>query len=185
MKFVDSIDKKRHIALLYEDSEYARLLESRFLKSGLERGEQCLYVTCEDSGLILLKLLRYGIPLEYFQTCKIRVLQLEVTDGHYDTLKSRCKKEILRIIGHSHTPVRLVGRFVPKVDIITGMSIELEFEDELHKIFDDLGGSIMCPYELGKLEPTMKTKWISGLVASHHDVIYASKFGEGEVLSVT
>jgi hypothetical protein len=45
IEFIDSLDEKKHIMLYYDDSECARLVEFRFLKNGLARGESCIYAT--------------------------------------------------------------------------------------------------------------------------------------------
>jgi hypothetical protein len=183
LKFVDSISEGKHVALLYEDSEYARLIEFRFLKNGLDRGQQCLYVTSEDSGIILLKLLTYGIPLEHFKSGRMRVLQLHYFQGDYVAMMSHYKKEMLKVSGYLHGPFWIVGRIVPEIGTISGMSIELEFEREIHKVLEDLDGSIMCTYDIRKLEQTMKRKWLLGIFSTHHDIIYAPEFGKGGVLS--
>ena len=183
IKFVDSIDVKKHIALFYEESEYARLIEFRFLKNGLAKGEQCIYATEEDSGSIVLKMLSYGIPLEYFERKKLRVYQIRQRSGSLDDIRKSCKKDIGIMVSSLQTPFRIVSRIVPDVSTITGMAVELELERETHHCFDDLGGSIMCPYDLSKIESSHRKEWISGLRENHHEVIYAPKFGEGGVFS--
>jgi hypothetical protein len=75
-RYIDSLEDKQHIALFYDDPEYARLIEFRFIKNGLLKGEQCVYATEEDSGSIVLKFLNYGIPLSYFLSRKLRVIQI-------------------------------------------------------------------------------------------------------------
>ena len=172
-----------HIGLFYEDSEYARLIEFRFLKNGLEKGEQCVYATEGDSGSIVLKMLRYGIPLEYFESKKLRVYQTRQSHGSRDEIMKSCRKDIEMIQSELQPPFRIVSRIVPDVSTIPGMSVELEIERELHHRFDDIGGSVMCPYALSKIESSQRKEWIAELFKNHHKVIYASRFGEGEVLS--
>lgn len=183
IKFIDLLDSKKHIALLYEDSEYARMIEFRFLKNGLERGEQCLYATEGDSGSIVLKMLRYGIPLEYFESKKLRVYQIHQSYGSRDEIMKSCKNDMGMILSDLQPPFRIVSRIVSDVSTITGMSVELELECETHRRFEDIGGSVMCPYDLSKIESSQRKEWIAELVKNHHEVIYASRFGEGEVVS--
>lgn len=169
--------------LLYEDSEYARMIEFRFLKNGLTKGEQCIYATESDSGSIVLKMLSYGIPLEYFENKKLRVYQIHQNFGSRDEIMKSCKRDIGMILCDLQSPFRIVSRIVPDVSTITGMSVELELERETHNHFDDIGGSVMCPYDLSKIEASQRKKWIAELYKNHHEVIYASRFGEGEVIS--
>ncbi len=183
IKFVDSLDTRKHIALFYYEPEYARLIEFRFLKNGLTEGEQCVYATEEDSGSIVLKMLRYGIPLEYFERKKLHVYQIHNGYGNSDELMKRCKKEIGMMLSDLQPPFRIVSRIVADVSTLTGISVELELERETHDIFDGLGGSIMCPYDLAKIETSRRKEWLAKLRENHHEVIYAPKFGDGGILS--
>ncbi len=159
------------------------MIEFRFLKNGLAKGEQCVYATEGDSGSIVLKMLSYGIPLEYFENKKLRVYQIHQSCGSRDEIMKSCKCDIEMMLYGLQPPFRIVSRIVPDVSTITGMSVELELERETHRRFDDIGGSVMCPYDLSKIETSQRKEWIAELVKNHHKVIYASRFGEGEVVS--
>ena len=182
-KFIDSLDARKHIALFYEESEYARLIEFRFIKNGLAKGEHCIYATEEDSGSIVLKMLSYGIPLEYFERKQLRVYQMQHRCGSRDEIMKGCKKDIMMMLTGLQTPFRIVSRIVPDVSTLTGISVELELERDTHHCFDDLGGSIMCPYDLSKIETSRRKEWLAILRENHHEVIYAPKFGDGGVLT--
>lgn len=180
-KYIDSLKTKKHIALFYGDPEYARMIEFRFLKNGLMSGEQCIYATDDDTGEIILKMLRYGIPLEHLQNKKLRVYQIHPRTGSQEDMLSECKKEIETIFSDLQKPFRIVARMIPDVSTLKGMSAEVELETSAHGIFEDLGGYIMCPYELSKMEKSKSSEWMTELMKSHHAVIYAPRFGEGGV----
>lgn len=181
-RYIDSIEEqKQHIALLYDDPEYARLIEFRFIKNGLLNGQQCVYATEEDSGSIVLKFLNYGITLSYFLTKQLRVIQLQETCGGHDEIYKKCKKDLERIFYDLIPPFRIVSRIVPNVSTIDGISVELELEKSTHQRFDDFCGSLICPYDVSKIEATKKKKWLEELRLNHHVTIYAPKFGEGGV----
>jgi hypothetical protein len=182
IKFVDSLDDRKHVALFYEESEYARLIEFRFLKNGLTKGEQCVYATEDDSGTIILKMLNYGIPLKYFERKKLLVYQIPRVCGSHDEIMKSCKKNLEIILSGLQPPFRIVSRIVSDVSSLTGMSVELELERKTHQYFDDLGGSVMCPYYLPEIEKSKRKDWLTDLRENHHDVIYAPKFGGGCVL---
>jgi len=182
IKYVSMLDEKRHIALFYEDKEYARLIEFWFLKIGLERGEDCIYATDEDSGSIVIKLLSYGISLDHFLSKRIRVYQISTITGDLETMLVSCKKEINRILTGVRSPYRIVARIVSDVSTIQGMSAEAELENLTHECFENFGGTIMCPYDFSKIEVTKKAEWIKSLYSSHHAVIYVPKSGEGGVI---
>jgi hypothetical protein len=181
-RYVDSLEKKQHILLLYEDSAYARLIEFRFIKNGLADGETCIYVTHEDSGAVVLKFLNYGIPLHCFQNGKLRVIQMhEICKNGEDILK-KSKKEIESILESMIPPYRIVGRIIPNVSTVDGIAVQMELEKQTHRCFEDLRGSIMCTYEVSKIEKTRKKAWLEQLRQTHHAVIHAQKIGQGTVL---
>src|SRR5690348_3060921 len=180
-KYIDTLEPKQHIALFYEESEYARLIEFRFIKHGLEIGERCVYATDEDSGSIILKMLNYGIPLKYFQSGRLKVYQIQRTCGGYDEIMKRCKKDIEMILSGLIAPFRIVSRIVQDVSTDNGMSVELELECKTHDKFEDFGGSLICPYDISGMEPSKRKHWMEELRANHHAVIYAPRFGEGGV----
>ncbi len=183
LKFIDSVDKRKHIALFYEEPEYARLIEFRFIKNGLMQGEQCVYATDEDSGIIVVNVLSFGIPLEYLESKKLRVYQLHDGYTSREQILGNSKKSLEMILSGLRSPFRIVSRIIPDVNTLVGMSTELELEKQLHQCFDDFGGSVMCPYDLSKIESNRRKEWLSELRENHHETIYAPKFGHGGVLS--
>jgi len=180
-RYIDALEEKQHIALFYDDPEYARLIEFRFIKNGLLKGEQCVYATEEDSGSIVLKFLNYGIPLHYFQTGKLRVMQMRESCGERDEILKKCKKDIEEMRQSLLPPFRIVSRIVPNVSTPEGISIELELEKLVHRHFEDFCGSLMCPYDISGIEKTKRKQWLEDLRLSHHVCIYAPKFGQGGV----
>lgn len=181
-RYVDSLEQKQHILLLYEDMEYAKMIEFRFLKNGLANGENCIYVTHEDSGSIVLKFLNYGIPLQYFQNGKLKVIQIRENCGNGQQMLDQSKEDIELILVNLIPPYRIVGRIVPNISTIDGMTVQLELENKTHSCFDDFRGSIMCTYDMSKIEKTKRKIWMGELRQTHHTVIHATKFGEGGVL---
>lgn len=182
-KFVDSLKERQHIALFYEDPEYARLIEFRFLKNGLDLGEQCVYATEQDSGSIVLKMISYGIPLKYFQDGRIKVYQIQRVCGGTKEIMENCKKEIAIILSNLTSPFRIVSRIVHDVSTRNGMAVELELERSTHRSFELFGGSLICPYDISKMESSKKSQWMEELRENHHAVIYAPRFGEGGVFT--
>ncbi len=180
--YVDSLEQRQHILLLYEDPTYARMIEFRFIKNGLANGESCVYVTSEDSGHIVLKFLDYGIPLAYFQSGRIKVIQMHGTCDRGQQMLDKCKKDVESILAGLLPPYRIVGRIVPDVSTIDGMTVQMELEKEAHSGFDHFRGSVMCTYDMSKIEKTKREKWVKSLCENHHAVINATTFGEGEVL---
>ena len=181
ISFVDSLDSKMHMLLLYEDPEFAKLIEFRFIRNGLKNGENCIYASAEDSGLIVIKMLSYGIPLKYFQSKQLRVFQIKNRAGSKETILQSCRDDAKRIMSDLKPPYRIVTRIVPNVDTNEGICAELELERHLHKTFDEFGGSLLCPYDISKIEEKNREKWIEELRKNHHAEICVSKTGQGRI----
>lgn len=182
-KYIDSLKERQHICLFYEDQEYARMIEFRFMRNGLAMGEQCVYAMEGDSGTIVLKMLNYGIPMKYFQTGKLKVYQIQSILGGPKEIMKNCRRDIAIIISNLNQPFRMVSRIVPDVSTRAGMSVELELERSVHRYFEDFGGSLICPYYVSKMESSRKRQWMEDLRANHHTIIYAPRFGEGGVFT--
>lgn len=180
-KYVDSIENKQHIVLFYEDREYARLVEFRFIKNGLMRNERCIYATDEDTGTIVLKMLSYGIPITYFHNGMLQVLSVHEKSGSVDEIFAKSKVEAERLLSGLVQPFRIVSRLVPDVGNKNGIQAELKMEETTHKQFGDFGGSLICPYDVSKIEPTRRQEWMKQLKENHHVVIYTTRFGESSV----
>jgi hypothetical protein len=78
-------------------------------------------------------------------------------------------------------PFRIVSRLVADVSTRDGILAELELEHSAHEKFEDFGGSLICPYDISKIEPRGKKQWMKQIRENHHAVIYAPRFGEGGV----
>lgn len=182
MKFIDSLDDKKHIMLAYDDAEHAKLIEFLFLKQGLERGESCIYATDEDSASVVLSLLRYGIPLECFLSKKIQVFYIPPVSGTTEDILLHCKKQVAKILFDVKKPFRLISRIVSDISTEQGMSAELEMEKIVHGCFEDFGGMLMCPYHISSIEKRNRLEWVQSLYSHHHAVIYIPKIGESGVI---
>lgn len=180
--YIDSLRKGQHVALFFEDSEYAKLLEARFLKNGLAMGEKCIYATEEDSGSIILKLLNYGISLEDFKKRKIQVFQTRAYSGGSDEVLSSYKMQLNQLLSGLEAPFRMVARLVPDVKTLAGISVEIQLEEIFHDCFETFKGSVICPYNLSEIEPRNKREWLMRLRDAHHAIIHVPKFGQGEVI---
>ena len=72
-------------------------------------------------------------------------------------------------------PYRFVGKTVSDVETKEGMKFGILLEKSGQQHFDELNCSLLCYYDISKIEPTRKDEWISSLLRNHHYVIYASE----------
>lgn len=174
IRFIDTLDGKKHVVLIYDDPDYAKLLKFRFIKNGLQNGENCIYVTDGDSGKAVIDMITYGIPIKYFQTNRIIVYHQNDTGVTREEIEKYAKKNMETIRNSLVPPFRIVGRIVPNIGRIDGMNVQMDLEKKTHDHYHEFGGIVMCSYDVSKIEKTRRKKWIEELHHNHHHVINIS-----------
>ncbi len=70
LDFIDNLDTTvhRHLVMFYEEPEYAKLVQMRFIDDGLERGECCIYVVHDEQDLLFTRreMIAYGIDVDEY-----------------------------------------------------------------------------------------------------------------------
>lgn len=175
-KFVDQMERNKHIILLYDDQKYANWIIGRYFLIGLEKGESCIFFAADRPETIEKRLSAEGIDVRLFkQKNRLRIYKIEKSDDN--------KHDILHTINHTREestkgmkpPYRFVGRTITDVETKDGMKFGILVEKTGHQHFDEFNCSQMCYYDISKIESTDKHKWISSLLKNHHYVIYASE----------
>ncbi|HEX7032940.1 MAG TPA: MEDS domain-containing protein [Nitrososphaera sp.] len=68
LDFIDNLDTTayRHLVMFYEEPEYAKLVQMRFINDGLEKGECCIYVVNDEQDLLFTRreMIAYGIDVD-------------------------------------------------------------------------------------------------------------------------
>lgn len=181
--YIDSLALKRHILLLYENVGMAKLMMFRFIKNGLLDGQYGVYVSGENPADSVIEMLKFGIPIQYFENKKLLVYHVCNRCASSEEFIGTTKRDLINILSKINMPYRVVGRLVPPIDTKAGMTLEMELEKITHKNFDDFNGSFMCTYDISKIEHSRKEKWLQELKENHHDVIYVPNSEYGGVFS--
>ncbi len=177
IKFLDKLEGKNHIILLYYDEKkYADLVIARYLLSGLQKGESCIFFTSEKPETIEERLFAKGIDVNsYKRTNSLRIFRIERHDTNkldaLSTLKS-IREEATRGM---KPPYRFVGRAISETGTIEGMNLGLVVEKTGHEHFEEFDNSQLCYYDISGIEHSKRDEWIRGLLKTHHYVIYASE----------
>lgn len=183
-RFIDSVHTNKHILLLYDEPEYARKIEFEFIRKGLDKGEHCVYATEEDPGMVILRMINHGMPV--VDSIK-KNLHIHQTADPFDDdggPTEGCRNSFKRILADAKPPFRIVGRIVPDVSVVDGISLELELEQDTHANFDKFDGSVMCVYNISEIEKSRRKEWLRALTESHHNLIYAIKQGKSGVFKM-
>ena len=178
--FVDTLDTGKHVVLFYERFEYGLMLQFQFIKNGLLKGEHCVYGTHGDPKYIEDQMAYSGINVEEFKTKNLlHVYSIpNAMDDPEGALKG-AEKITKKILADSKPPFRVVSIFVPEVNTDAEMKAQLDIEHERHASFSNLQCSWLCPYDVSKIEDSIKEKFMDGLLRNHHAVISVARSGAG------
>ena len=176
IKFVDTMEEKKHIVLLYDNEKYADLVIARYLLNGLQKGESCIFFTSDKPETVEERLFAQGIDVDsYKRTNSLRIFSIERSDTNkldaLVTLKS-IREEATRGM---KPPYRFVGRTIRDTGTIEGMSLGLVVEKTGHEHFEEFDNSQLCYYDISGIEQSKRDEWIRELLKNHHYVIYASE----------
>jgi len=179
MKFVDQMERNKHILLLYDGQKYAHWVIGRYIHNGVAKGESCIFYTSDRPEIIEKQLTAEGIDVGFFkQKNKLRIYEVERSDdSKHDVLHAYKRRinEIEEATKGMKPPYRFIGKTITDIGTNDGMKFGILLERSGHEHFNELNCSLLCHYDISKIEPTRRPEWISSLLTNHHYVIYASE----------
>jgi hypothetical protein len=176
MKFIDEMEKNKHILLLYNNQKYAYWVIGRYIHNGFAKGESCIFYTSDRPEIVENQLSAEGIDVSlYKQKNMLRIHEVEKSDDSRQNLPSTLNQIREDDTKDVKLPYRRVGGNITDLQTIYGMKLSLSLEQAGHQHFDEFNYSQICYYDVSKIENTRKPEWISSLLRNHHYVIYASE----------
>jgi hypothetical protein len=180
MEFVDNLDSRKHIVFFYENLDYGLMVQLRFIKNGLLKGEHCIYATHEDTKAIENQMAYGGINVEDFKRKNLlHVYQIpNAMDDPEGALKG-AEKITKMMLADSKPPLRIISVFIPEVNTVEEMMAGVDIERNRHASFGDLQCSWLCPYYLENIQADIREEFMGRILRNHHVVIYVNKRGIG------
>jgi hypothetical protein len=179
-KFIDSLAAEKHILLLYEEPEYGKIVEFRFINNGLLRGEHGVILTHESVKSIEGDMVSIGVDVHGFkQKNQLHFYKISNPADDPDGVLSGAKKIWKIISADVESPFRVAGRFLPEVNTTQQIEAEMVLERYWHEGFNNFRSSFMCTYHVEEIEATRRREWLSSLLQYHHSTIFATKLGGG------
>lgn len=164
-----------HLCLIYDNLDQQLAAAVPFLRSGLERGERCLYIADDNSRTALLDVLHQsGVEVDrYFQSGALIITGKRETylrDGRFDPdLWIRFLSESL------HDPTGRYSGFKTMLGEMTwasgpGVSCEalIEYESKLAYFLRDNAVRALCQYRRDRFSPQV----IRSVIQTHPIVVY-------------
>ena len=196
LEFVDTIDIGSHAVLFYENPDFARNIEYRYILNGLQKGESCVYTTHHrEPQSILQQMKEFGIDVEkYTQKNQLRVIKITDPRDHPDGIWAGLEQIRHEVFDGIKTPIRLVSRFIRQIESEDDIKTNMMFERKIQSAFDGnltegffgnfnkFEGSFICPYHISPSD--FHSEWMINHIKNHHDVIFSDEhMGRGAHVS--
>ena len=170
ISYIDKIETKKHLMLVYDDIKKGREIEFYFIRRGLEKNERCIYLTHGDPRLIESAMEKYGINVKYYKKNKmLYVYQIPNPMEYVSDILTGVENMIKLLPIDSKIPFRIVGRVIPDIGFEESMSVQHHIEKVFHASFENFGGSVMCTYDFSEIQSNnMWRDWLAKLESCHH-----------------
>jgi hypothetical protein len=195
--------------MFYEEPEYAKLIQIRFLNEGLKRGECCVYAARDDDDLAFTKadMMESGIDVDsytgkgllQFYLRKPTIIDRESYQQARNTFENEIEKTFVSLQDDNNLTgtcprIRGVGSisrdvFAVKQEetsnnagaVTSQLLVEKLFQSEINTSFD---GTWMCAYQVDHIFSDMDKEWMAELLTSHDAVLFLPKLSNGIALDV-
>ena len=209
LDFIDNIDTTvhKHLVMFYEEAEYAKSIQVRFLKAGFEKRECVVYAARDDDDLYLTKetMREYGIDIEnssskgllQFYMQKPPIDDVESYKRAIDLFNQEITRNYSMANGKNGSPtlprIRGVGSMFRdifasvenyssnKSQVTTQLLMEELFQKANTSSFKD---SWMCAYQVESIMEQLDKPWMESLLMSHDAVLFLPKFSNGLALDL-
>lgn len=178
--FASTLDTGVHAVLLYEDSDDGREAEVGFIKSGLQKGEHCFYLSVRDEPeKVAWQMEEFGINTSrYLREGLLHLLKVESPSEDPEGPEAGLDKLCKRLFSIGSLPLRVVGRlYEPSTPPRIKRNIILEGLAQSH--FNELRWSAICSYDVSKTTPEMHDSWFLAMVKNHDALITAPRSHKG------
>jgi hypothetical protein len=179
--FIDELNCNRHIVLFYEDVKEAQKIQFRFIRNGLLKGENCIYITHDnDIALIENDMRTYGIDVyNYYKKGLLHIHNVPNLFSHPRGIIEAAHEFIKTMFCGLKPPFRVVGNSIDIVETKEHVESNITMERIFHSEFHQFNGIVMCHYNVNKNLSNTQGKWIEGILKNHHSAICVTASGQG------
>jgi hypothetical protein len=183
LRFIDSLKSRKHIVLYYENKEFGKKIQYRFIRNGLLKGENCIYTTHNDNDIASIEneMMDNDIDVKHFN--KKRLLKifnipdlLEYPDGILKGAEAIVDKMFSNL--NPNLPFRLVMRMIDKLNSREQIEANLVLEHYFHSKFEKFAGLVLCHYDIGYNPTNTNGQWVETILENHHSAIFITEKAE-------
>jgi hypothetical protein len=175
LRFLDGIDDNKHLVLIYDDPEYRKIIEYRFIENGLRKGINSIYFTHGDVRSIENEMKTYGIDVEHYKEKNLlQIIKMENITQSPEGIPKAFDNLMQGFMNDFKPPYYLTGRTILDISTETGIKAQIEVEKTIHNNFKNYQTTFLCTFHIDEIEKNMLKKWINSLLDNHHSIIYAT-----------
>src|SRR5713226_5837905 len=176
LKFLDETSAHKHFVLIYDEPEYGKMIECKFVENGLKKGINCIYLTHGNAQSAENQMKQYGIDVKHYKEKNLlHFVDIDIIKESPEGISSAFDNFMQKIMNNFESPYYILGRTIQDISTKTGMEAELEAEHTMHNNFKKYQCSCLCTYHIDEIEKNMRKKWVNHLLDHHHSVIYATE----------
>ena len=180
--FIDSLSRcnYKHIVLYYENYEYSKKIQFKFIKNGLLNIENCIYITQDDNiSSIENEMISHGIDVDtFYEKGFLHIYKMPNLLDYQKGVMKGFDEFMEKILSGLKPPYRLVGRIIDVINTKEQIEANLEIEKNLHSKFDQFNGIVLCTYDVRKIPTNTNAKWLEDILNSHHSAIFVTETPE-------
>jgi DcmR-like sensory protein len=183
ISFIDSIESKQHLLLVYKEERFRQMIQYRFINSGLINGEHSIIITHGKTKMIENEMSDYGLDVDRYKNKLLHIYEISDPLVHPTSIVDGFTETVTRILADSVPPYRITGRLSHRVDTEEKMSVCARFEDLFHSsMFESFDGSVLCTYGLEEIQANNAWKqWLKRLSGYHDASIIQTRDGKESI----
>jgi hypothetical protein len=177
--FIERLKNNKHVVMLYDNEKRASSIIAQYFAEGFKKGGSCIFFTDIDPVEISRRLVAQGIDVaRYEKENRLRIFKIpSSSEENVDALKG-LKSMTAETTRGMKPPFRFVARTIADIGSVDGMIQGMKLEKIGNDHFEEFDISLLCYYDIRKMEQSKRDHWIKGLLENHNSVIYASDAGK-------
>jgi hypothetical protein len=176
LKFIDTLSGKKHIVFYYENYNFGKKIQYRFIRNGLVKGESCIFATHNnDIDQIKFEMTNYFINVEdYTERGLLKIFKIPDVMKHPKGVISGGKEILDKMFSGMNFHFRAVVRMINKLNTKEEIRANLALEQYYHSNIEKFDGLMLCPYDVSHNPIDTNGKWVKTILENHHSAIFVT-----------
>ena len=174
-ELVGGLGLHQHLCLIYDTQEEQFAAALPYLRTGLERGEKCLYIVDENTAAAVVDALRQGGTDvdHYLQSGALTITHKQeayLKQGRFDPgwMIGFLARAIAEAGAAKFSGLTLLGEMTWVVGASNGTARLIEYESKLNRLVRDHDARVICQYNRKRFSPEL----ILDVIRTHPLVVY-------------